>query len=356
MKAMIMAAGVGSRLMPLTMDVPKPMIPMANQPLMENTVILLRENGFDEIICNLHYHADQISEYFGDGSKFGVSMHYSREEELMGTAGGVKRCEGFLDETFVIVSGDALTDVNLRNLYQQHKSKGALATIALKEVEEVQHFGVVITDTDGRIERFQEKPRPEEALSNNANTGIYIFEPEIFKYIPSRQFYDFGKQVFLSLVKMKAPFYGVEIDQYWCDVGNLNTYRQAHADILEGKVYMQGLDGAFQKKEDRCVLMGTDVQLGKQVVLKGNVVIGDRCRIEDGVILEDAVLWNDSVLEKGSQIRRAVVGSYCRIGEKCNVSSASVIASACILPADTAVNSGSRVFRSSGGELQVEEG
>ncbi|HEX3011817.1 MAG TPA: nucleotidyltransferase family protein, partial [Syntrophomonadaceae bacterium] len=168
---MIMAAGVGNRLMPLTAEIPKPMVPMANRPLMEHIVTLLTRHGFNNIISNLYYHADNIYNYFLDGGKYGANMLYSREEELMGTAGGVKNCAWFLDDTFVIVSGDALTDVNLTRLVDEHKKRGALATIALKEVEQVEQFGVVITNENGRIHSFQEKPRQEEALSNKANTG-----------------------------------------------------------------------------------------------------------------------------------------------------------------------------------------
>ena len=181
LKAMIMAAGVGSRLMPMTIDIPKPMIPMANRPLMADTVQLLRDHSFTNIIANLHYHADCISSYFGNGQPYGVSLEYSREEELLGTAGGVKRCEWFLDECFVIVSGDALTDMNLTELVRAHKRHGALATIALKEVQDVENFGIVITDEKGLIQSFQEKPSAQEALSRVANTGIYVFEPEIFQ-------------------------------------------------------------------------------------------------------------------------------------------------------------------------------
>ena len=257
MKAMIMAAGVGSRLMPLTTEIPKPMVPMANIPLMESTVKLLHRHGFNDLICNLHYHARNISSYFGDGSEFGVSMQYSLEKELMGTAGGVKNCEWFLDDTFIVISGDALTDIDLGGLLQAHRNKGALATIALKDVEEVEHFGVVITDEKGKIQKFQEKPRPEEALSHHANTGIYVFEPELFKHIPVRQFYDFGKQVFPHLVKAGAPFYGVPVKDYWCDVGSISTYCQAHRDILQQRVRTSVAGDIIDIAE------GTRVQIGR---------------------------------------------------------------------------------------------
>ncbi len=327
MKAMIMAAGVGSRLMPMTVNIPKPMIPMANRPLMEITVELLSKYGFKDIIANLHYHGDVIANYFAGGDSWGVAMQFSPEQELMGTAGGVKKCEWFLDETFIVVSGDALTDINLADLLDQHHRKGALATIALKTVDEVEQFGVVVTDENDRIKRFQEKPRPQEALSNTANTGIYVFEPEIFNYIPSGEFYDFGKQVFPHLVKMGAPFYGHAVDAYWCDVGNLNTYRQAHADIVLGKVAVDYNGLLVEKDHQATLLMGDGVKMGRNVKIKGQVVIGPGCQIEDEVSIENSVIWNDTIIEKNAIIRDAVVGAVCKIGQRAALRSGTVMAS-----------------------------
>lgn len=327
MKAMIMAAGVGSRLMPMTLEIPKPMIPMANRPLMENTVELIGKYGFSEVIANLHYHGNVIRNYFAEGEAWGIDMHYSPEPELMGTAGGVKKCAWFLDETFIVISGDALTDINLAELLQEHRRKGALATIALKPVDEVEQFGVVVTDEHGKIERFQEKPRPQEALSKTANTGIYVFEPEIFKYIPAAEFYDFGKQVFPQLVKMKAPFYGHAIDDYWCDVGNINTYRQANADILSGKVAVNYNGQLTEKENQGGLLLGEGVTLGQNVSFKGQVVIGPGCQIEDNVSLENSVIWNDTIVGRNTVIKEAVLGSVCRIGPGSHLSSGAVIAS-----------------------------
>lgn len=344
MKAMIMAAGVGSRLMPLTETVPKPMIPMANRPLMENIINLLEKHRFHQVIANLHYQSDCISQYFGDGSSFGVNLLYSREEELMGTAGGVKRCAWFLDDTFIIVSGDALTDADLGRLVEEHKKKGALATIALKQVEEVENFGIVITESDGRITSFQEKPRAEEALSNYANTGIYIFEPEIFKYIPANQFYDFGKQVFPDLVRMRAPFYGVDIASYWCDVGNIDTYRQSHYDILQGLV-----DAPCQGKKTvnskNIVLLGDGCRIGDGVEFKGNVVIGPRAEIHSGAVISDSVVWNDTVINNGSILDNCVVGAHCCLEKSTAVNHGAVIASKCRLEAHSVIPAQSRVSR-----------
>ncbi|HHW60837.1 MAG TPA: NDP-sugar synthase [Syntrophomonadaceae bacterium] len=355
MKGMIMAAGVGSRLMPLTSDIPKPMVPMVNRPLMENTVHLLYEHGFHDLIANLHYHASVISDYFGDGSGYGVRMEFSLEEELMGTAGGVKRCEWFLDESFVVVSGDALTDINLRALMDAHKKNGALATIALKEVDEVEQFGVVVTDAEGRIKRFQEKPRAEEALSHTANTGIYVFEPEIFRYIPADQFYDFGKQVFPALVKMGAPFYGVEVDGYWCDVGSLETYRQAHIDCLQGNVRLCNPKTIPGKREGN-VLLGSGVQIGNNVDLRGYVALGPGVVLEDDVSIEDSVIWERALIGKGSRLSNSVVGSHTVIKEESRLDAGAVIASYCTLEPSSHIPADARVFRSVEGDLQVEHG
>ncbi|CFX85580.1 Nucleotide-diphospho-sugar transferases [Syntrophomonas zehnderi OL-4] len=327
MKAMIMAAGVGSRLMPMTADIPKPMIPMANRPLMENTLDLLAKYGFADVIANLHYHGDVIRDYFAAGESWGVNMIYSPEPELMGTAGGVKKCAWFFDETFVVISGDALTDINLEELLKEHRRNGALATIALKPVDHVEQFGVVVTDEKGRIEKFQEKPQPQEALSKTANTGIYVFEPEIFSYIPADEFYDFGKQVFPTLVQKKAPFYGHVIDDYWCDVGNINTYRQAHADILCGRVDVNYQGQLVENENQGGRLLGNGVRVGNNVTFKGQVVIGSGCHIEDNVFLENTVVWNDTRVGENTVIKEAVVGSLCRIGRGSYLSSGATIAS-----------------------------
>lgn len=313
MKAMIMAAGVGSRLMPMTVDVPKPMVPVGNVPLMENIIRLLVSHGFDHVIANLHYHADLISDYFGDGSSFAAHMNYSREDELMGTAGGVKKCEWFLDDTFVIVSGDALTDIDLSLLVKTHKQKGALATIALKKVAAVENFGVVITDADGRIQSFQEKPRREEALSNLANTGIYVFEPEIFKLIPACQFYDFGKQLFPLLAKKGAPFYGVETDRYWCDVGNLDTYRQTQVDILQGQVQVESRGRIVASSDGGKILLGEGAELGSHVTVLGNTVIGPGTIVAGSSVIKNSVIWDHTLIQKNSILTDCIVGSYCEI-------------------------------------------
>ncbi|TLM99478.1 nucleotidyltransferase family protein [bacterium] len=247
MKAMILAAGVGSRLGHITADTPKPMVPVRGRPVMEHIVNLLRLYEIKDVVANLHYLPEMIMNYFGDGSGHGIRLAYSVEEKLLGTAGGVKTNQWFLDETFLVISGDALTDINLAAFLKFHREKKAVATIALKEVADVEQFGVVITDETGRIRNFQEKPKKEEALSNLVNTGIYIFEPEIFEMIPRGEFYDFGRNLFPLLVERGEPFYGYPMDGYWCDIGTVETYQKACQDVSAGLVRLyDGDDGAFK--------------------------------------------------------------------------------------------------------------
>ncbi|MGI6434578.1 MAG: sugar phosphate nucleotidyltransferase [Syntrophomonadaceae bacterium] len=353
---MIMAAGVGSRLMPLTMYVPKPMIPLANRPLMDNILHWLHGQQFTSLICNLHYQPQMISDYFGNGQDWGVSLEYSLENELLGTAGGVKNCEWFLNETFAVVSGDALTDIQLARMMQYHKARGALATIALKAVTDVEQFGIVVTNDNGRIERFQEKPRPEEACSRLANTGIYIFEPEIFKYIPPRQFYDFGKQLFPHLVKIKAPFFGMVVEDYWCDIGSLRTYREAQVDAIAGRVAMSLPGQVVTMPGGARVLLGADVKIGEKVKWQGVNVVGDGCVIADGTSIANSVLWNHTTVGRESRLEEAVLGNNCLLGNRVHIAAGAVINSGCEFPAGVKVPAQSRVFQSAGSTLQLEQG
>lgn len=352
MKSMIMAAGVGSRLMPLTMEIPKPMVPMANRPLMENIVKLLAEHGFNEVIANLHYHADSIANYFGGNPVSDTQLLYSREDDLMGTAGGVKKCAWFLNETFVVMSGDALTDVDLSELMASHKKNGALATIAVKTVEEVEQFGVVVSSDDGRITRFQEKPQREEALSHDANTGIYIFEPEIFNYIPEHEFYDFGKQVFPHLVRIKAPFYAALTEDYWCDVGSLDTYRQAHSDILQGRVRVPA-NGILKRTAKANILIGPEVEIADDVQFSGDVIIGPGCRIFPGVKLDSCILWNDVQVAEQANLQGCILGAHAKVGKQVSVGTGTVIGAHCQLKSGLQIGPRYKVSRSSQGGLEM---
>jgi mannose-1-phosphate guanylyltransferase len=241
MIALIMAAGYGTRLEPLTYAVPKPMIPIVNIPAMQHNIELLKRHGYKNIIANIHYHPEQIRNYFCDGTEFGVNLTYSYEENLLGTAGGVRKMAveiAEVEDTFIVMSSDALTDINLKRLINFHKKNRSLFTMALAKVSEVSEFGVVIQDNDGKISGFQEKPKQEEAKSNLVNAGIYVIEPEILKRIPEG-FYDFGKQLFPRLVEEQAAFYGYPMVGYWSDVGGLGKYIDSSYDAMKGALQVR---------------------------------------------------------------------------------------------------------------------
>src|SRR4051795_10237945 len=224
MKAVIMAGGEGTRLRPLTSNQPKPMMPLANRPMMEHIVRLLKEHGFDEIVVTLAFLPQAIRTYFGDGSEFGVRMVYATEETPLGTAGSVRNAKDELDEPFLVISGDVLTDIDLSELVAVHERKGSLATLALKAMENPLEFGIVITREDGSIERFLEKPTWGQVFSDTINTGIFILEPEIFDFIPDGQAVDFSSEVFPALLEADKPMYGAVAEGYWEDVGTLEAY------------------------------------------------------------------------------------------------------------------------------------
>ncbi|MEK7377006.1 MAG: nucleotidyltransferase family protein, partial [Candidatus Margulisiibacteriota bacterium] len=242
MKAFIMAAGVGTRLEPLTLAVPKPMVPVCALPVMQYNIELLKKYGIKDITANLHYFPEQIQGYFKDGKDLGVSISYSYEEELMGTAGGVLKMALSCDKpfsSFIVLSSDVLMDIDLKKLIDFHKKNKALATVALVQVKDPCEYGVVILDDRSKVRAFQEKPKKEKALSKLANTGVYIFEKEILSMIPKDTFYDFGRQLFPELVKNKKAFYGYAASDYWIDIGTVHNYVKANLDLAGGKVKLK---------------------------------------------------------------------------------------------------------------------
>jgi mannose-1-phosphate guanylyltransferase len=340
MKALIMAAGYGTRLEPLTIAVPKPMVPLVTVPTMQLNIELLKKYGFKEIIANIHYHPEQIQNYFVDGHDFGVKLSYSYEKELLGTAGGVKRMAKLAEikETFLVLSSDALTDINLNNIIKFHKEKKSLFTIALARVENVSQFGVVIQDKEEKIIGFQEKPKQEDAKSNMVNAGIYIIEPEILAMMPDG-FYDFGKELFPKLVKEGAPIYGYPMVEYWSDVGCIDKYIEANYDAMRGHVRVK-IPG---KKIAKSTWIGDRGKIAKNARFEGTVVIGDRCHIHNNVYIRDSiigdkcvieegaavlgsVIWDDTVIKKDAQVVQSVVGSWCEVGKQVVVKEGSVIA------------------------------
>jgi mannose-1-phosphate guanylyltransferase/mannose-1-phosphate guanylyltransferase/phosphomannomutase len=311
---MLLAAGLGTRLRPLTYEVPKPMVPVLGRPVMEHILQLLARHGFDDVIANLHYFPEQIEGRFGDGSAWGLKLSYSLERELLGTAGGVRNVrEHFGGETFLIISGDALTDIDLTALWEAHRQKGGIATLSLKRVDDPSQIGVVILGEDGRIQGFQEKPDPAEALSDVGNCGIYVMEPEIFDYFPDRPFVDWAQDVFPALLEQDVPFYGHEISEYWNDIGNIKEFRQGNFDALSGEVEVEfdpsHLNPDSDAVEEPPVYIGEGCEIGAGVRLTGPVVLGDGCRVGDRAAIRDSVLWPRTEVAPHEVVIGAVAGT-----------------------------------------------
>jgi mannose-1-phosphate guanylyltransferase/mannose-1-phosphate guanylyltransferase/phosphomannomutase len=311
---MLLAAGLGTRLRPLTYELPKPMVPILGRPVMEHILRLMARHGFDDVVANLHYFPDLIRNRFGDGSGYGVRLAYSFEPELLGTAGGVRNVrDHFGDETFLIISGDALTDIDLTALWQTHKEQGGIATLALKRVDDTSQFGVVIVGDDGRIQGFQEKPDPAEALSNLGNCGIYVFEPEVFDYFPEREFADWAMDVFPRLLEEDVSFFGHEFPQYWNDVGSLEEYREGNFDALEGRVQIEmpaaaNGEAVGDAEIEGAVFIGEGSEIAAGVRLTGPVVIGEGCRIGENSALRDTIVWPRTEVDPGTVLIGGVAG------------------------------------------------
>ncbi|MFZ6002637.1 MAG: sugar phosphate nucleotidyltransferase [Actinomycetota bacterium] len=312
MKAVIMAGGEGTRLRPLTSNAPKPMLPLVNEPMMEHIVRLLREHGFDEIVVTLAFMANHIRTYFGDGSDYGVRMVYATEETPLGTAGSVRNAMDELDERFLVISGDVLTDLDLSAIVKTHDENQALATIGLVRVENPLEFGIVITRGDGSIERFLEKPSWGQVFSDTINSGIFVLEPEIFDHIAPDRSVDFSGEVFPALLEKGLPLYGAIGEGYWEDVGTLEAYLRAHKDILDGRVRLD-IPG-FEMGDG--VHVGEGAEIHPDARLVGPAVIGENCRIEAGVRLGPyTVLGTNVRVRANTDVERVVVHDNSYLGE-----------------------------------------
>jgi len=339
MRAMILAAGLGTRLRPLTYVMPKPVAPVLNRPIVAWIAELLASHGFNQVVTNVSYLPEQIGEVLGDGSRFGLEITYSEEPEPLGTAGGVGKVRDFLSETdsFLIISGDALTTVDLSAMRAAHRANvenGGIATLATKTVEDTTQFGVVITDEAGRIQGFQEKPEPAEALSDLANCGIYMFRREIFDHFPPPGqkspagdddqppgFVDWAMDVFPSLLDGDIPFHSHEIDAYWNDIGSVSEFVQGNLDALNGEVGIkppapevsQGVfagDGSDidAAKVKAPVLIGPGSEIGQAADLHGPLVVGDGCRLGAGAMLRECVVLPGAEVPAGALIVGGLYG------------------------------------------------
>jgi mannose-1-phosphate guanylyltransferase/phosphomannomutase len=311
MKAVIMAGGEGTRLRPLTANQPKPMLPLANRPIMEHIVRHVRGFGITDIVVTVQFLASQVRNYFGDGRDMSVNLHYATESTPLGTAGSVRNAAEQLKETFLVISGDALTDINLEEIVALHRARGAMVTVGLKRMENPLEFGIVITGADGQIERFLEKPHWGQVFSDTINTGIYVMEPEVFEFIPPDRPADFSSDVFPLLLTSGKPMFGHVAEGYWEDVGNLAAYRRAHEDILDGRVDLA--PPGFEMRPG--VWIGEGAEVDPEAKLDAPVLIGDFAKVEAGAHLREyTVIGTNVVVKSGASLHRAVVHDNAWIG------------------------------------------
>ena len=327
MKAMILAAGKGTRVRPITHTTPKPMIPIMQKPVMEFLLELLRQHGFNQIMVNVSHLSEEIENYFRDGQRFGVQIAYSFEGRIedgkligdaLGSAGGLKRIQDFqpfFDDTFVVLCGDALIDLDLGEAVRRHKEKGAMASLITKRVlpDQVSSYGVVVSDPDGRVLSFQEKPSVEDAASDMINTGIYIFQPEVFDFIPSGEPFDIGSELFPKLVEAGAPFFALPMEFEWVDIGKVPDYWQAIRSVLQGDVRQVQVPGVEVRPG---IFTGLNVAANwDKINVDGPIYVGGMTKIEDGAtIIGPAMIGPSCHICEGATIDNSIIFDYSRIG------------------------------------------
>ncbi|MFI5360607.1 MAG: sugar phosphate nucleotidyltransferase [Elusimicrobiota bacterium] len=339
-KAMLLAAGAGTRLRPLTYATPKPMVPVVNRPVIHHVLDNLLKHGIEEVMVNLHALPEQVRGYCGDGSRWSLKLGYSLEPKLMGTAGAIKRVEGFLkDGPFFVMSGDGLSDIDLTAMHAFHRKRGSIATMATKRIDARFEYGVTLTDGGQRIKGFLEKPSWGDVFSNKVNTGIYLFEPEVLKLIPKNRPYDFGHDLWPKLLKMKKPIYAYETDSYWCDVGNLPEYRRCQIDCLDRKAHInipgheirRGVwvqEGTVIDPKAKLlppVVIGKAGRIAAGAVVGPYSVIGDRAQIGAGATLERCILFDNVTVGEGVNLTNCIIGPNGHVKENISVYEAAVL-------------------------------
>lgn len=358
MKAVIMAGGESTRLRPLTCKQPKPMVPVMDRPVMEYIVELLKSHGFEEIIVTLFYLPNAIRQHFGDGSQFGVKMRYFVEEFPLGTAGSVRNARRYLDEPFLVISGDTLTDIDLGRVVNFHREKKAMATLALTRVDNPLEYGIVMTDEEGRINRFLEKPSWAEAFSDLANTGIYVLEPRIFDLFEDKQVFDFSRDLFPLLMAKDKPIYATLCPEYWCDIGSIQQYRQANYDILQGLVRVNidapqvregvyigdGVTIAPEARIESPCYIGSGSHIKRGASVGAYSVIGKGTTLNEGVSVKRSILWNKVFAGKKTQLRGTVICSHTVLKGHNTILEGAVLGDDCVLGADSTVRMDVRIW------------
>ncbi|MDR2773084.1 MAG: NTP transferase domain-containing protein, partial [Elusimicrobiota bacterium] len=360
MQAVIMAGGFGTRLRPITCNSPKPMVPIGNEPMLCHIINLLKQHNFRDLTMLLYYQPEVISRYFGDGKNFGVNVNYLRPDGDLGTAGSVKYAQKILKETFIVISGDVLTDFDLTHALEFHKRKKAMATMVLTRVPNPLQFGVVITDKHGKIERFLEKPSWGEVFSDSINTGIYILDPKVLDFIPPDKDFDFSKELFPLLLKENKPLYGYIADGYWKDIGSHDEYRHAHYDILDGVVKIE-TKGKKLKISGNEITVGENVEIGKDVDVDSNVILGDNVVIKDGAKISRSVIGANSVIGTGAEVvgsilwenvtignearlKENVIGKGSFVGDRSVVQVGTIVSDWCSIGSDAVIKTNLRIW------------
>jgi len=358
MKAVIMAGGEGTRLRPLTANQPKPMLPMANRPMMEHILALLRRHGFEDVVVTVAFLANAIRTYFGDGGEFGVNIAYATEASPMGTAGSVRNARDELTERFLVISGDVLTDFDLSSLLRFHEQRGAIATIGLAAMENPLDFGIVVTEEDGTVQRFLEKPGWGQVFSDTVNTGIYVLEPEIFDFIPEDRPVDFASDVFPAVLGKGLPIYGFVSSGYWEDVGTLSSYLRAHQDILDRRVLVNiagfemkpGVwvaEGALVEPSARVdgpSLIGPNSRVGAGAHIGEYCVIGANTHVGAGTKLQRTVAHDNVYLSAGVQCRGTILGRSAELRQGVRCEEGVVLGDECFIGAHAILNGDVRVY------------
>jgi mannose-1-phosphate guanylyltransferase/phosphomannomutase len=354
-----MAGGEGTRLRPMTANQPKPMLPVVNRPIMEHVLRLLRKHELTETVVTVQFLASMVRNYFGDGEDFGMSLQYATEETPLGTAGSVKNAEDALrDEPFLVISGDALTDIDLSDLIKFHKDNQAMVTVALARVPDPLEFGIVIVDDDGRIQRFLEKPTWGQVFSDTVNTGIYVMQPEVLAEVPAGQVVDWSADVFPKLLENGARLYGWIADGYWEDIGSHESYLKAQADVLSGRVAVE-IEG-FEVSPG--IWVAASAEVDPEAVLKGPLCIGDYAKIEagaqlreytvvgsnvivkEGAFLDRAVVHNNVYVGRGVTLRGCVVGKNTDVMSLARIEEGAVIGDECVIEPDSYLSAGVKVY------------
>lgn len=358
MKAVILVGGLGTRLRPLTCNTPKPMLPLVNEPFIEHMLGNLRDQGITEVILAVQYLAERFRETLGDGSRLGLKVHIVEEPEALGTAGAVKNVEHMLDDTTFVFNGDVMTDLDLKAMLAFHREKASKLTIALTPVEDPTAFGLVETNAEKRIHRFVEKPRQDEVTTNLINAGTYIIEPELFRYVPPKQFYMFERGLFPVVLQTGDAMYGFPSRAYWTDIGKPSAYIEVHHDILVGKVrykfrgtqiadrvWVEGdadISPSAELVGPIVIGNGTKIEAGARI--SGPVVLGTNCTIGVNATLEDAVLWEGNRVGNDAVLRRCVLGRNNHIGPKTVIGDGTIISDNCTIGPENRFERGVRIW------------